>query len=104
MSGRLEMLVPGLGRERHVDRRPGSREVQHDDNVGGMLDYEQAAALEKLDREHPTAGGEPECPACSTRMVRHVERHKAPRSDNSSFRVRLVCPSPECGRWAVYNW
>ena len=87
-----------------MSRRPESGQLLHDDNLGGMLDHEQAAALEKLDRDHPTAGGEPECPVCSNRMVRHVERHKAPRSDESAFRVRLVCPSPECGRWTVYNW
>lgn len=78
--------------------------MEHDDNLGRMLDYEQGAALERLDREHPTAGGEPECPACSTRMARHVEQHLAPRSDASPFRVRLICPSPECACWTIYNW
>ncbi|MEE9471933.1 MAG: hypothetical protein V3W32_09495 [Gemmatimonadota bacterium] len=78
--------------------------LEHDDNLGRMLDPEQAAELERLDREHPTAGGEPECPVCSTRMVRHVEKHVAPRSGGSPFRIRLVCPSEECGRWTTYNW
>ena len=69
-----------------------------------MLDPEQAAALERRDREHPTTGGEPECPACSTRMVRHVEKPAAPREDESPFRVRLICPAEDCGCWTIYNW
>ena len=75
-----------------------------DDNLGPMLDPEQAAELEVLDRSKPGPGGEPDCPACGTKMVRLVERHPAPRSDDSPFRVRLVCSSETCGRWAVYDW
>lgn len=74
------------------------------DNFGPMLDPEQARTLEKADRQDPIPGGEPECPACGAGMVRSVEKHPAPRSDDSPFRVRLVCGSDECGRWTVYDW
>ena len=37
-------------------------------------------------------------------MVRCVEQHRAPRSDDSPFRVRLTCPATDCGAWTSYNW
>ncbi|MFQ5888928.1 MAG: hypothetical protein ACE5JR_02625 [Gemmatimonadota bacterium] len=74
------------------------------DDVGSLLDPEVASRLEADDRKRPFPGGEPECPVCGTRMVRHVERHPAPRDASSPFRVRLVCPAAECGRWTVYDW
>lgn len=75
-----------------------------DDNLGPLLDAEQAAEAEARDRSKPGPGGEPDCPACGAKMARLVEKHPAPRSDDSPFRVRLVCPSEGCGRWAVYDW
>ncbi len=76
----------------------------NDDNLGPLLDPEQSSGLEALDREHPGPGGEPNCPACESPMARMVERHPAPRTDESPFRVRLVCTSAECRRWTVYDW
>lgn len=75
-----------------------------DDNLGPLLDPEQAAELERMDREHPIPGGEPSCPRCGAEMVRRVERHPAPRADDSPFRVRLVCGDEECRGWTVYDW
>lgn len=75
-----------------------------DDNLGPLLDAEQAAALEERDREHVGPGHEPECPECGAPVVRMVEAHPAPRSDDSPFRVRLVCSAEECRRWTVYDW
>lgn len=75
-----------------------------DDNLGPLLDAEQAEALEALDRRKPAPGGEPDCPVCGSSMVRLVEKHPAPRADDSPFRVRLVCSSSTCGRWTVYDW
>lgn len=75
-----------------------------DDNLGPLLDAEQAEALEERDRSKPGPGGEPDCPACGAQMVRLVERHPAPRADDSPFRVRLVCSAEACGRWTVYDW
>lgn len=75
-----------------------------DDNLGPLLGPEQATRLEEEDRAHPAPGGEPDCPACGASMARMVERHPAPRSDASPFRVRLVCSSSDCRRWTVYDW
>lgn len=75
-----------------------------DENPGPLLDAEAGDALETHDREHSGPGGEPSCPLCSTGMVRLVEEHRAPRTDDSPFRVRLICPSPDCGAWTVYDW
>ncbi len=75
-----------------------------DDNLGPLLDPEQAVDLEAADRERPIPGGEPECPACGSEMLRSVEAHPAPRTDGSPFRVRLVCGSESCRRWTVYDW
>lgn len=75
-----------------------------DDNLGRLLDAEQAAELETRDRAKPGPGAEPDCPVCGSDMVRLVERHPAPRSDDSPFRVRLLCSSEECRRWTVYDW
>lgn len=74
------------------------------DNLGPLLDPEQAEDLEARDRQKPGPGGEPNCPACGARMVRLVERHPAPRSDASPFRVRLVCSAAECRAWTAYDW
>ena len=71
---------------------------------GPLLDFEKATELEALDRQKAIPGGEPPCPACGTRMTRHVERHPAPRGGGSPFRVRLVCPSADCRSWTVYDW
>jgi len=71
---------------------------------GPLLDFERGEALEALDRRHAGPGGEPPCPACQTQMLRAVEQHRGPKSDESPFRVRLVCPSAECGAWTTYNW
>jgi hypothetical protein len=73
-------------------------------NLGLLLDAEQSDALEEYDRKHPGPGGEPDCPRCGVKMVRRVEMHPAPRSDESPFRVRLVCPGQECRCWTVYDW
>ncbi len=75
-----------------------------DENVGPLLDSEQSEALEAHDRAHAGPGGEPQCPRCEGPMTRMVEEHPAPRGDDSPFRVRLVCNSPECLAWTVYNW
>jgi hypothetical protein len=80
------------------------RVVVNEDNLGPLLDSEQSETLEQHDRKHPGPGGEPECPRCGTKMVRRVETHPAPRSDESPFRVRLVCGSQECLCWTVYDW
>ena len=72
--------------------------------LGLLLDFEAGGTLEQQDRKNTGPGGEPDCPRCETRMVRRVEQHRAPRSDDSPFRVRLVCPSAECGAWTSYNW
>lgn len=72
--------------------------------LGPLLDPEQADELEARDRRHAGPGGEPVCPRCGTTMIRCVERHRAPRSDPSPFRVRLVCGSPDCRAWTIYNW
>lgn len=77
--------------------------MAHNDDLGPLLDPEQARELEAVDREHPIPGGEPECPACGADMIRSVEEHPAPRSDDSPFRVRLVCSSEDCRRWTVYD-
>lgn len=68
-----------------------------------LYEPEPAAELERLDRSKPYPGGEPPCPLCHTKVVRHVEAHPYPRGD-SPFRVRLVCPNPACARWALYDW
>lgn len=74
------------------------------DNLGPLLDPLQAEELERLDRDRPIPGGEPECPECGAEMVRTVEEHPAPRADDSPFRVRLICGNEECRRWTVYDW
>ena len=76
----------------------------NEETAGKLLGPEQAEALEAADREKPNPGGEPPCPSCGSTMIRHVEKHPAPRGGASSFRVRLVCPSQECGAWTVYDW
>lgn len=73
-------------------------------NLGPLLQAEQGEALEAHDREHAGPGGEPACPVCDCPMARLVEEHRAPRSDDSPFRVRLVCSSEECRAWTVYDW
>lgn len=78
--------------------------MAQDDNLGPLLDPEQAEELEAEDRAHPIPGGEPACPACGEEMVRSVEKPPAPRTDGAPFRVRLVCPAEGCGRWTVYDW
>ncbi len=75
-----------------------------EDNLGPLLDHEQGEALERHDRKHSGPGGEPDCPRCGAKMVRKVEEHRAPRSDESPFRVRLLCPKRECGCWTHYDW
>lgn len=72
--------------------------------TGRLLDPSSAEAAEAADREKPIPGGEPDCPLCGVEMLRHVEKHPAPRGDDSPFRVRLVCSSDECGAWTVYDW
>lgn len=74
------------------------------EGLGPLLPTDEAMKVEKADRARPIPGGEPECPVCGTKMARLVEQHSAPRSDDSPFRVRLVCTSPECGHWTVYDW
>lgn len=74
------------------------------ERLGALLDPSQAEEIQALDREKPIPGGEPDCPCCGSRMIRRVERHPAPRSDASPFRVRLVCSSPACRSWTVYDW
>ena len=69
-----------------------------------LLDPILGDKAEEEDRKRPIPGGEPECPLCSRKMVRLVERHPAPRGGTSPFRVRLVCPNEECGAWTVYDW
>jgi len=71
---------------------------------GSLLDPETGDRLEAKDREKPIPGGEPECPRCAKKMIRRVERYPAPRGGSSPFRVRLVCPDPECGAWTIYEW
>lgn len=78
--------------------------MARDDNLGRLLSPEQAHGVEEADRENPIPGGEPSCPACGAAMIRRVERHPAPRSDASPFRVRLVCSDEACRRWTVYDW
>lgn len=73
-------------------------------NLGPLLDPEQSEALEARDRQHSGPGGEPACPRCETTMVRLVEEHRAPRSDDSPFRVRLICSAEDCRAWTVYDW
>ncbi|MFQ5529717.1 MAG: hypothetical protein ACE5FP_05145 [Gemmatimonadota bacterium] len=75
-----------------------------EETVGKLLPPDRAAALEGADRSQPIPGGEPQCPECGTTMIRHVEKHPAPRGGDSPFRVRLVCPSEDCGSWTVYDW
>ncbi len=69
-----------------------------------MYSVENAAELERLDREKPIPGSEPSCPVCDHKVARLVERHPAPRADDSPFRVRLICTNPDCQRWTVYDW
>lgn len=81
-----------------------ARTMTFDENLGPLLEPEQAEELERRDREKPGPGGEPGCPHCGSAMVRLVEEHPAPRGDDSPFRVRLVCSSSDCRRWTVYDW
>ena len=71
---------------------------------GRLLDPWKAEAVEADDRRKPIPGGEPDCPLCGSDMIRHVEKHPAPRGGSSPFRVRLTCSSEECGAWTVYDW
>lgn len=75
-----------------------------DEPARQLLDPSRAEAVEAQDRSKPIPGGEPACPLCGAVMVRHVEKHPAPRGGNSPFRVRLVCRSADCGAWTVYDW
>ncbi len=75
-----------------------------DEPARQLLDPSRAEAVEAQDRGKPIPGGEPACPLCGAAMVRHVEKHPAPRGGNSPFRVRLVCGSDDCGAWTVYDW
>jgi len=72
--------------------------------AGRLLDPWKAEAVEAEDRGKPIPGGEPDCPLCGAEMVRHVEKHPAPRAGDSPFRVRLVCSSEKCAAWTVYDW
>ncbi len=74
------------------------------EKASGLLGPEQAEAVEAEDRTKPIPGGEPQCPDCKSAMLRHVEKHPAPRGGSSPFRVRLVCSSDDCGAWTVYDW
>ena len=76
----------------------------NEETSGKLLGPHQADVLEEADRGQPNPGGEPPCPVCSSSMVRHVEKHPAPSGGDSSFRVRLVCTSADCGAWTVYDW
>jgi len=76
----------------------------NDETATRLLGPEQAQAAEAQDRSKPIPGGEPLCPECESPMLRHVEKHPAPRASSSPFRVRLVCASDECGAWTVYDW
>ncbi|MEE9156225.1 MAG: hypothetical protein V3U38_06210 [Gemmatimonadota bacterium] len=69
-----------------------------------LYDRANADELERLDRLSPIPGSEPPCPVCGTRTYRLVEAHPAPRTDESPFRVRLLCRNDQCRRWLVYNW
>ena len=69
-----------------------------------LLDPWKAEAVEAEDRQSPIPGGEPDCPECGETMIRHVEKHPAPRDGGSPFRVRLCCPAEECGAWTIYDW
>ena len=71
---------------------------------GPLLDFELATELEKRDRGKAIPGGEPPCPVCGSKMIRHVERYPAPRGGTSPFRVRLACPDEACRAWTVYDW
>ncbi|TDJ48924.1 MAG: hypothetical protein E2O48_01690 [Gemmatimonadetes bacterium] len=75
-----------------------------EDRPGMLLGPEQAQAAETADRNKPVPGGEPACPECASTMLRHVEKHPAPRAGSSPFRVRLVCSSEDCGAWTIYDW
>jgi hypothetical protein len=89
-----------------VDAKMTTAPAERDDASGAepqLYDAAQAAELERLDRAKPYPGGEPACPACGTKLVRHVEAHPYPRED-SPFRVRLACPNPACRRWTLYAW
>ena len=89
-------------------QKPGTENLDASDDseaeVGPLLGFEEGQTLERYDRKHPGQGGDPKCPRCSATMVRSVELHRAPRSDNSPFRIRLVCSSDDCMVWTVYNW
>lgn len=83
---------------------PDEAEADSQVESGPLLHFEEGDALETHDRKHAGPGGEPECPRCGTAMVRSVEKHRGPRSDESPFRVRLVCGSAACRAWTLYNW
>ncbi|TFG63140.1 MAG: hypothetical protein E4H28_06785 [Gemmatimonadales bacterium] len=76
----------------------------NEEKASRLLGPEQAQAAEAADRSNPVPGDEPPCPECESAMLRHVEKHPAPRASNSPFRVRLVCSSEDCGAWTVYDW
>lgn len=78
--------------------------MSENDDLGPLYEAEHSAQLERDDREKPIPGGEPACPVCGAKTSRRVESHPAPRSDQSPFRVRLVCTSADCRRWTIYNW
>jgi hypothetical protein len=78
--------------------------MSHYQSPGPLLNPDLGERLEAEDRKRPIPGGAPPCPRCGAVMVRHVERHPAPRGGKSPFRIRLVCSSEECGSWTVYDW
>jgi hypothetical protein len=73
-------------------------------DLGPLYEAEQAAELERADRDNPIPGGEPLCPVCGSKVARLVEAHQSPATASSPFRVRLVCTNEECRRWTVYSW
>ncbi len=74
------------------------------DDFGPLFEAGHAEQLQREDRSNPIPSGEPPCPVCSGKIARLVEAHPAPRTDDSPFRVRLVCTNDECRRWTIYNW
>ena len=103
----VQNILPSMSDERQHDE-PETEDLTprggRDAEFGPLLGFEEGQALESHDRRHSGPGGDPECPRCGKTMVRSVELHRAPRSDNSPFRIRLVCASTDCRAWTAYNW
>ena len=74
------------------------------DELGPMYEAPHSAELERLDRQNPIPGGEPQCPLCEGKISRLVEAYPSPQAGPSPFRVRLICSNPDCRRWTVYPW